>query len=1282
MDLDFFKIKERSAKNGVVEVYPDYRVCRSKDLMIRSKSFYAIWDEHVGLWSTDEYDVQRLIDKQLWAHRNEAASKTDGTVLVKLLSDFSSNSWLQFRNYVGHLSDSATQLDENLTFLNTEVKKSDYVSRRLPYSLEPGSITAWDEIVGTLYDEEERAKIEWAIGAIVTGDSKKIQKFFTFYGAPGTGKGTILDIIQKLFVGYTDSFEAKTLTGSSSFAVEAFKGNPLVAIDADGDLSKIEDNTRLNSIVSHEPMIINEKYKASYTAAIHAMLFVAVNKPVKFTDAKSGLIRRMIDVRPSGELIAPRKYQQLVTQVQNELGAIAHHCRDVYQDMGRHYYSEYRPVEMMLQTDVFFNYIESHYDIFTRQGGVTLNQAHELWRVWVEESDIEWKMPKYKLREELKSYFGKYDERYVIDNVRVRSWYSDFNADHWKTKAPDDKEYSLVLEATESLFDKEYSTHAAQYSKPDGTPMTYWTDAPKINKQTGKEFIPKPHQVVSTTLSDIDTSKEHYVKPPLNHIVIDFDLKDASGEKSATLNLEAASKWPSTYAEFSKSGAGVHLHYNYESDANTLSRIFDDGIEIKVFTGDSSLRRRLSKCNDIPIASLNSGFLPIKEKKVLNPDTVMSERAIRSMIDRNLRKEFHPGTKPSMDFIHKILNDAYYSDAVYDVSDMRPTILAFAAKSSNQALYCIKIAQDIKWKSEGVDPNPTVQSTAPTQDTDERVVIFDVEVFPNLFVVCWKYEGAEKVVRMINPTAQAVEELIQTMKLVGFNNRRYDNHILYAASIGYTNEQLYVLSKKIIDKAPNAFFGQAFNLSYTDIFDFASAGNKKGLKKWQIELDLHHMENNHPWDLPVDPKFWNEIADYCCNDVISTEVVFHHLKSDFMARQILADLSGLSVNDTTNAHSTRIMFGEERKPQSEFIYTDLSEMFPGYKYDFGKSTYRDEITGEGGYVYAEPGMYTNVALLDVESMHPASIEAMNVFGTYTKQFSEIKNARVAIKKKDFAGAAKMLGGKLEKYLGDQTQMEGLSDALKTVINSVYGLTSASFDNAFKDPRNIDNIVAKRGALFMVDLKHAVQAQGFIVAHIKTDSIKIPDATPEIIAFVMEFGKKYGYKFEHEATYEKMTLVNKAVYIAKVGWAQKANKIGKWEATGAQFAHPYVFKTLFSRDPIEFKDMCEAKFVTTSLYLDFTDMDATMALAEPDLHFVGRAGNFCPMVPGSGAGVLLREKDGKYSAAGGTKGYLWMESEMVKTLEKENLIDKSYFKKLVDDALGQLQTFGDAEQFVA
>lgn len=111
------------------------------------------------------------------------------------------------------------------------------------------------------------------------------------------------------------------------------------------------------------------------------------------------------------------------------------------------------------------------------------------------------------------------------------------------------------------------------------------------------------------------------------------------------------------------------------------------------------------------------------------------------------------------------------------------------------------------------------------------------------------------------------------------------------------------------------------------MYDFASAANKQSLKKWEIQLGLHHQELALPWDQPVDETRWEEVAKYCDNDVISTEAVFEHLSGDWAARQILAELSGLSVNDTTNAHSARIIFGKNKHPQSEFVYTDLSKEF-------------------------------------------------------------------------------------------------------------------------------------------------------------------------------------------------------------------------------------------------------------------------------------------------------------------------------------------------------------------
>jgi hypothetical protein len=122
----------------------------------------------------------------------------------------------------------------------------------------------------------------------------------------------------------------------------------------------------------------------------------------------------------------------------------------------------------------------------------------------------------------------------------------------------------------------------------------------------------------------------------------------------------------------------------------------------------------------------------------------------------------------------------------------------------------------------------------------------------------------------------------------------------------------------------------------------------------------------------------------------------------------------------------------------------------------------------------------------------------------------------------------------------------------------------------------------------------------------------------------------------------------------------------------------VFKTLFSHDPIEFNDLFETKSVSTALYLDFNEGAGP---DEHNYHFVGRVGAFCPVYEGHGGGLLLREKDGKYYAATGTKGYRWLEADMVRTLKRESDIDRGYYNKLVDEAVTDISKYGDIEWFM-
>jgi len=149
----------------------------------------------------------------------------------------------------------------------------------------------------------------------------------------------------------------------------------------------------------------------------------------------------------------------------------------------------------------------------------------------------------------------------------------------------------------------------------------------------------------------------------------------------------------------------------------------------------------------------------------------------------------------------------------------------------------------------------------------------------------------------------------------------------------------------------------------------------------------------------------------------------------------------------------------------------------------------------------------------------------------------------------------------------------------------------------------------------------------------------------------------------------------------------------------------VFKTLFSKEEIIFDDLCETKAVSgdSAIFLDmneglpdvselekereklskkdpdgdFSKLDEEIAKGH-DYIFVGRVGRFTPIKEGCGGGVLYRKKDGKYYAVTGTKGFRWLESEMVKALGKEDCIDYRYYDELVDEAVETIRKYGMIE----
>lgn len=1306
--MDFVSADSRPGK-GCIEVYPRFWAIPSKDLFIRSGKFYAIWDEANGVWSTSWYRAIQLIDQELDAYAKTL--KTDA-LRVLHLRDASSGSIDKWKHFVeDQMEDNFVPLNSKIIFSNMQTKKSDYASFKLDYPLEEGSFEAYDKLMSVLYSPEEREKLEWGIGCIVAGDNSKIQKFFVLIGDAGTGKSTVLKIIRKMFEGYCGTIDAKAIGNPrASFPLEPLKNNPVIAMQDDADLSKIEDNTRLNSLISHEIMSVNTKYGALYSQKFDCIIFLGSNEEVKITDAVSGLQRRLIDVRPTGITLPNDEYNTLMSQIIFEKGAIAWHCLQVYK-ANKHKFDKYRPMQAIRSTNPFFNFMEDNYDIMKE--GISLKKAYELYSAYCDDMNYQYRMNKLQVKSELMAYYHEFIPDKRVDGTHMRNYYSSIKEEKFgfapAEVSVEEKDGWLIFDCEKSRLDVEYGDSPAQYANSDGNPYTAWDN-------------------VKTTLSQLDTRKLHWLRLPEYVVKVDLDLKDDNGEKSLELNIKRANEFPPTYAEVSKSGCGVHLYYIWKGDepVDNLSRLIEENVEVKLSIGKMSHRRQLTKCNSLPLRELTTG-LPIKrkEEKVIDPNIMETEKTLRSTIERCLQKDVHGDTTSNIDWIYKILEKAYNSDLVYDVSDLHQRVFLFAMNSTNQKDKCVSKVKEMHFKSK-TEGEPVEEIVYP----DEGIIFYDIEIYPNLFLFCWKKLGEEQVHIWYNPTPQMISKFFgyeegptgyETTKkpmIGGFNNRKYDDHICLKRIYGGNNTDLFMASQAIIHNEEGGLLREGYHLSDFDVFDMSS--KKQSLKKWENEMHKTHMEMGIAWDQDAPYELWSKIAEYCCNDVRATEAVYIKIKADVDTRRIISKLSGLPMIDTNRQHITKILCGDDKYP--DLVYTDLAtgeqylvkrklvdgkvvssktpigkstkykNDFPGYEFDkWGidtsryilppassnpKSIYLGEDPSEGGYVYSEPGMYDDVWCFDVAGMHPASIIALNKFADRTIIFEQIRDARVLIKHKEFDKVKGMLNGMLDPYLNPE-EAKALAGGLKLILNSTYGIGAATFDNPLRDPFDEDNIVAKRGALFMIGLKQKVQSLGYQVVHCKTDSIKVVHPDNYIQNFIFKYGKMYGYDFEIEHKFEKFCLVNKAVYIAK---NYEPNADGQiWEATGAQFAHPYVYKTLFTHEPLEFWDMCEMKNVTSSMYLDCHE---GLPEGEHNYIFVGRSGLFCPVKPGVGGGELMRESNGKYSSVTGTKDYLWLESEAVKGTGLEAAIDDSYFKNLADKAIEQISKYGDYEWFVS
>ena len=1246
-------------------VKPTLHFSYIRDLVCKGGTMYAFWTGKN--WSTSRDDLVATIDRQALDKKKELEAKyPDKKIGVALMNDNDTKLLAEFDKYTRLMEQSNVIFNNRILFSEDVPEQDDYSTNQLNYTPSHGETKAFDELLGVLYEEKELEKILWFIGALLTNNMKNIQKFMYLYGGKGSGKGTVIKIIKLLFSGYYASIDLRTLTGNSEFATSQVKEIPLL-IDDDSDISRIQNDTTLLKLTGHEPLTVNVKFKDTYETTFNGLLVTASNQRFKVRNIDSGITRRAVVVEPTSDTVKGEVYFDLMGRIPFELPHIAQKAIDVFNEKGAYYYEDYVDVAMAEATDYIFSFVR---DNAVQMGDtVTLKRVSELFKVYLDDLGYDAKGYKRKIKSEMQRYYRNFYSKTRIGDEQVKNVFVGIRSELIYPELSEDNRRVLFGTGSEQTDDSGYvdsgtKTHRIQFTETEGRIFKEYGSGFPAQLTTSSGTPLQKWDDVTTTLADTDDRQLHFVRVPANHIVIDFDLKGPDGRKCLQRNIEAASKFPPTYAEISKSGQGVHLHYTYDGDVHLLADLYDEDIEIKKFNGKSSLRRQFTASNNEKIAHISTG-LPFKERdgvhvyNDMEKQIAWNEKKIRTSIIGNLEKKYHPSTKSSIDFIDHILKQATVTQVPYDVSDLKDAVIQFAMRSTNQQQYCLQLVSKMNFCTIEEKPNLDLDLNSKVLNhiiPDKDLYFLDLEIYPNLFVICYRnYDNTERE-SFINPTAEEVEKILE-LPFVGFNVRNYDNHILYGSLVGKTIIELYKQSQGIIEhKDRSAKYYQANELSYVDIWEYST--NKQSLKAWEIQLGIRHDEMELPWDQPVPEELWPRVVEYCFTDVDATFETFKATAADYKARLIVSQLSGLPVNAKTQDHAAAFLFGDVKRPQDEFEYTDLSTIFPGYKFGFGKSEYLGEVPSEGGYVYSEPGVYENVVVLDIASMHPRSAVLLNYFGPYTQRFDDLITTRLHIKYKEYDKAREMFDGVLAPYLTTEQDAEELSYALKIIINIVYGMTSASNinHNKFRHPDNVDNIVAKRGALFMVLLKHEMTKRGIKLIHTKTDSVKLLDPTDEQVQWVVDFGAEYGYTFEVEHIYKRMTLVNKAALVGEYFNKKKGKDV--WDPVGTMFLEPYTFKTLFSREDL----------VPEDFYLTKQVKKGRMFLNDQHL------GRFAHVYAAKdGYPLENRHDDGRVTAPTGTKGFLF---KNVSEYTDGSDVDLSYYESHVKKCVAAISKVGD------
>jgi hypothetical protein len=198
--------------------------------------------------------------------------------------------------------------------------------------------------------------------------------------------------------------------------------------------------------------------------------------------------------------------------------------------------------------------------------------------------------------------------------------------------------------------------------------------------------------------------------------------------------------------------------------------------------------------------------------------------------------------------------------------------------------------------------------------------IFDIEVYPNLFLLCAKNAITKEFERFqVSQLADNRNEMLlwlqnNVTEMVGFNNLYYDYPVLHNCLLNLWQLKGSDFCKKTFDFSTSIIKGKINYLKekdhlikQIDLFKINHYDNKArivSLKLLQFNFAMPNIQ-----ELPYKPgtvltlQEIQNVIDYCDNDVNATEILYKNTLSEIILREKMSPIYGI---DFTNYNSTKM----------------------------------------------------------------------------------------------------------------------------------------------------------------------------------------------------------------------------------------------------------------------------------------------------------------------------------------------------------------------------------------